>query len=133
MLGNNGSSMQSSAQVACRQLGFDDGAFRAGPGHPGMGGIAPSWLSRARCKGIEDTISECEGVRFGNTRSCGAAQELVCSSRAGTCLPLRAGDSAGRRQPCARRQTRLGRCVAHHAGPMARLSDAVLQPSATRV
>eukprot|EP00892_Ulva_mutabilis_P005576 jgi/Ulvmu1/3390/UM016_0006.1 len=75
--------LQSSAAIACRQLGFDTGIYQAVTSVPANITLRPSWLGRIPCVGVEATISDCGGLAFGDTETCGLNQRLICSSGSG--------------------------------------------------
>ena len=75
--------MQSAAGVACRQLGFDGGAFGDARSVPANGTLLPAWVGRIQCNGSEPAITECEPLNYGDTETCGGIQSLTCTAAAG--------------------------------------------------
>ena len=70
-----GVSVQNTATIACRDMGFVTGTFRdADVSTP----LRPPWLSGIRCAGPEANLTACPRSMFGNTTSCGAVQRLFC-------------------------------------------------------
>eukprot|EP00892_Ulva_mutabilis_P004969 jgi/Ulvmu1/2844/UM144_0009.1 len=78
---------QTSADVACRQLGFAGGIFSnfEASASPATQQLPPPWLGSIQCTTLEDTIAEC-GLEYAGTATCGATQKLIC--RNGTDVPL---------------------------------------------
>lgn len=69
--------MQSTAETACRGMGFMSGFF----GDEAVAAeVLPPWLSGIRCVGTEAEVSDCPTSVFGDTFSCGATQRLFCLS-----------------------------------------------------
>ena len=85
--------VQASAVLACRELGFEDGAFLDALDSGGTSaGPLPPWLSTEQlaCDSDADTLVECANASFGNTALCGPIQMLVCTSSPGMlpyCIP----------------------------------------------
>ena len=67
--------MQATAQVACRDMGFETGFFRD---EVLADEVVPPWLSGIRCAEAERELSSCPRSVFGDTSSCGSTQRLFC-------------------------------------------------------
>lgn len=67
--------MQSTAEVACRSMGFVTGAFQ--DAEPGSSKLPP-WLSGIRCGNADIAINTCPTSEFGDTSTCGFTKRLVC-------------------------------------------------------
>jgi hypothetical protein len=65
--------VQSSAGVACRELGYGSGfaEFR----ERNLTSTSPAWLDQLQCDGTEASVRECEGSVFGDTWRCGRKRE----------------------------------------------------------
>lgn len=72
--------VQSTPSIACRQMGFTAGSFRAVTSTDSTAEVPPPWLSSVQCVGFEPRLSQCERSVFGDTSTCGASLRLFCSS-----------------------------------------------------
>lgn len=67
--------VQSTAQIACRNMGFGTGVLQ----DTAMSAtLLPPWLSGIRCAGPEADITACPRSSFGDTASCRDVQRLFC-------------------------------------------------------
>eukprot|EP00892_Ulva_mutabilis_P007291 jgi/Ulvmu1/4934/UM204_0006.1 len=69
--------LESTAEIACRDMGFVTGFFEAADQSPAL---LPPWLSGIRCAGPEASVGACRRSGFGDTSTCGAVQRLFCLS-----------------------------------------------------
>lgn len=74
------SRLQGTPEVACQQLGYETGEFRMVDDF-NVTTISPPWLSALQCNGSEAAVSGCNRSDFGDTWTCGIAQQLSCFSR----------------------------------------------------
>lgn len=72
--------MQESADVACRQLGYEAGIFHNLLLIPPAAPVSPPWLTALRCDGSEAAVLDCERPPFADTVECGLPQQLFCTS-----------------------------------------------------
>ena len=80
--------LQTAAVVACRQLGFQDGAGQLViPGEttaapPPNGTLLPPWLGDLSCQEVVNTVQECGTLAFGETGDCNVQRRLrlACSN-----------------------------------------------------
>eukprot|EP00892_Ulva_mutabilis_P007858 jgi/Ulvmu1/5444/UM223_0005.1 len=72
---------ESSASVACQQLGFTFGEFAPVLDEAAASTLRPPWLGRLRCRGTEQSVLECGDPPFGDTSGCGTIQRLQCYNR----------------------------------------------------
>lgn len=80
-------SLQNTAEVACRDIGFVTGFLQD---EVPTAEVLPPWLSGISCAGQEAEVGACRRSVFGDTSSCGSIQRLFCfSTRA--LLPLMPG------------------------------------------
>ena len=84
MHGKESVSLQSTAKIACRDMGFVTGFLHD---EVPTAEVLPPWLSGIRCDGPEDELGACRLSIFGDTSSCGAIQRLFCLSNR-VLLPL---------------------------------------------
>ena len=85
MHGNERVSLQSAAEIACRDMGFVTGSLQD---EVPTAKVLPPWLSGIRCAGPEAEIGACRRSIFGDTASCGATQRLFCLSTRALLPPL---------------------------------------------
>lgn len=67
--------MQTTAPVACREMGFASGFFKSADATEA---VLPPWLSSIRCNGSEQELSGCDRSTFGDTSTCEATLRLFC-------------------------------------------------------
>lgn len=76
--------MQTSAVLACQQLGFVDGAFLPAVDAAASvdGNAPPPWLPKEQleCGDAAESLLKCDGLNFGATALCGPTQELFCTA-----------------------------------------------------
>lgn len=71
------STVQSTAEIACRDMGFISGVLEdADMSAP----LRPPWLSGIRCAGPEAEVTACPRSPFGDTAACRSVQRLFCIS-----------------------------------------------------
>lgn len=85
--------MQSTAAIACRELGFGTGSFR---GIQDDAVVSPPWLSSVQCVGFESEFGDCDRSVFGDTSTCGPSLRLFCSNDGAASRSLEAFAAATR-------------------------------------